>query len=146
MLLPSLVFAVSSWISLSFMPLSLHWLIFFGIGLARVHFSQLTARTTGEFLNCIKYSGIGSSWNCQGSAGGAHRGQTHGFICICKRSPGTLSDLRETFFSFQAASQVSRSSVPSLLNWCCWAMEICYLLKRHCFWPHGRLWGLLSKF
>lgn len=74
---------------------------FFGIGLARLHFSQLTARPTGEFLSCIKCPGTGSSWNCQGSAGGVHWGQTQGFICLCKRSPGILCDLEEIFFFFR---------------------------------------------
>lgn len=77
---------------------------FFGIALARVHFSQLTACTTGEFLSCVKCPGTGSSWNSQGGAGGVHRGQTHGFICLCKRSPGILCDLKETFKKFLSGS------------------------------------------
>lgn len=101
---------------------------FFGVGLARLHFSQLTARPTGEFLSCIKCPGTGSSWNCQGSAGGVHWGQTQGFICLCKRSPGILCDLGEIFFS---------GNISGFKELCCFpAIEVCYLLKHH---RHGRL-------
>lgn len=62
MLLPSLVFAESSWISLSFTPLSLHWLIFLELPWQGYIYLSSLARTTGEFLNCMKCPGTRSSW------------------------------------------------------------------------------------
>lgn len=139
MLLSSLVFARSSWISLSFLPLSLHWLFFFGIALARVHFSQLTAHTTGVVISQVyKVPWHRILLELLGSSLGTNPQIYPRLQKVTRNSQWPQGD----FFPFQAASQVSRSSVTSLLNWCCWAMEICYLLKHR--WHRNSLQILLD--